>query len=603
MFMATHERLTNNLNCYLESVAPEFYPGGGGFSICNFSLDTLYKENLILHNWWTHGNDNLPLIRYNGCTITLYRQANVDYMFCYNRSYPMNAGMITYTSMHPQAMLLNKRTKIMTCKQHNRNKKPYKKLFIRPPTQMQNKWYFQKDLAFIPLLQTMTTACSIDRMFLNSTAQSSTVGFTSLDTLGFKNHNFTKYTTTGYYPIHNEILFGCYNGEEKLTNIKFRDLTYLGNPDDLTLGTPIGDIPITATGTETKLQQQIDKARTSWGFQGNPFHPDYFYGDRRILSTTKTWDQLKQTYQSDNEKLKTEDFKLKTQKWVPCRYNPFADKGTGNKIYLLKTDSTQHPDEWTPPTDEDIVLADLPIWLATFGYLDYQRKCGIQSQIDTNSVFVIYSNYIEPKSLKFYVPLDEGFLHKHSPYSDHLIPQDYFKWHPKVRFQVQSVNTLGTSGPTICKLPKDISVEGHIKYQFHFKLGGHPAPMSILKDPDKQPKFITPNNLIQTTSLQNPTMPFEYLLWKFDERRGQITKKAAERIKTHQETEKTVFPITESSSDCTIARLQKAETSETSSDSEKEETPIELQLLHQRREQKLLKRRINRLLNKLAYLE
>ncbi|AXQ65794.1 MAG: hypothetical protein [Anelloviridae sp.] len=152
LFMATDERLSNNNCCYLESVAPEFVPGGGGFSICNFSLETLYNEHLILHNWWTNSNENMPLIRYTGATIKLYRQETVDYLFCYNRSYPMLATFLTYTSSHPQAMLLNKHTRKITCKQRSRNKKPYVKLFIKPPTQMQNKWYFQKDLAFLPLI-------------------------------------------------------------------------------------------------------------------------------------------------------------------------------------------------------------------------------------------------------------------------------------------------------------------------------------------------------------------------------------------------------------------------------------------------------------------
>lgn len=155
------------------------------------------------------------------------------------------------------------------------------------------------------------------------------------------------------------------------------------------------------------------------------------------------------------------------------------------------------------------------------------------------------------------------------------------------------------------KLPDQTSVEGHIKYDFYFKVGGQPAPMSTLTAPDKQPKWITPNNpnnLIQNTSLQNPTTPFEYTLYNFDERRGQLTKKAAQRITKHQETETSLFPITEPSSLCPVTPYKEAQTTD-SSETEEEETTIEAQLLHQRREQKLLRKRINKLLLRLAQLE
>lgn len=603
LFLSTSERLSNNLCCYLESIAPEFWPGGGGFSIYNFSLTTLYQENLVLRNWWTKSNENMPLIRFTGCKITLYRQEYQDYLFYYNRTYPMQANMLTYTSTHPQAMLLNKNTVIVTCKQKSKSKKNYKTVRVRPPVQMQNKWYFQKDLAFLPLLQTMTTACSLDRMFLNASAVSSTIGFTSLDTVGFRNHNFTKFSTTGYAPIHDEKLFGMQNGTA-LTSYNFGDLEYLGNPQDFDTGLPINQIPISAVGTDPKLKQQIQRAKAEWGFQGNPFNPHYLYGDKRVIYTTKPWSYLEDTYGKTQEvKLKADDFKFKTQKTIECRYNPFKDKGKGNKIYILKTDSTQHPDDWTQPPDEDIVLQDLPLWLATWGYLDYQRKCGIQSSIDTTCVFVIYSPYIEPTSLKFYVPLDKSFLHGHSPYTEDLYPSDRLNWHPKVRYQVQTVNNIAICGPTVAKLPEQISCEAHMKYQFYFKVGGQPPPMSTIIDPDKQPKYNIPSNLLQTTSLQSPTTPFEYLLYNFDERRGELTKKAAKRIKTDHETETNFLSITDTSNSCPVVSHSKAQTADTSEEEEIEKTSIEEQLLLQRREQKLLRRRINQLLNKLTIIE
>jgi len=605
MFLTTNERLPNNLNCYLESTAPYKVPGGGGFSICNFNLNMLYEEHLIAKNWWTTGNENMPLIRYLGCTITCYREENVDFLFSYNNSYPMNATFLTYMSTHPQAMLLNKHTRIITCRRNNRNKKPYKKIKIRPPTQMQNKWYFQKDLAFLPLLQTFTTCCSLDRMFLNSNAISTTTGFTSLDTNGWKSHNFPIQTTQPYEPVNNQMLFGTYNGEHELTSIQIKDLVLLGDTYNNTEGTPFGEVDAQASGSETAFQQKLRKARNNSGYWGNPFYYKYFYRDQRIIYSLVDFNTIIQTYKYETTKLQKDHFKFQTQDWIDCRYNPFKDKGDGNKIYLVNTDSGPHLDDWTPPADEDIVVQNIPIWLGLWGYLDFQRKCNTTTTVDTHRILVIQSKYIIPNTLKYYVPLDQEFLEGHSPYEDHLIPSDNYGWHPKVRFQVRSINKLAITGPAVAKLPEQTSVEGHIKYDFYFKVGGQPAPMSILTAPDKQPKWITPNNpnmLFQTTSLQSPTTPFEYTLYNFDERRGQITKKAADRISKHQETESTLLSITDPSSLCPTTPYKETSTTD-SSETEESEISIETQILKQRREQKLLRKRINKLLLRLATLK
>ncbi len=157
MALATTERTSNNLNLYLETAASHYLPGGGSFSIDNFSLETLYKEHMILRNVWTQTNDNLPLVRYIKCVMYLYRSATSDWLFYYNNQYPMKSDLTMYQSCQPYIMLLNNKTKVIPCKQYNKNKKPYKKVIIRPPTQMQNKWYFQRDIAQVPLLQTMAT--------------------------------------------------------------------------------------------------------------------------------------------------------------------------------------------------------------------------------------------------------------------------------------------------------------------------------------------------------------------------------------------------------------------------------------------------------------
>nr|UGV42595.1 MAG: ORF1 [TTV-like mini virus] len=606
IILGTRERVANNLNCYFESTAPHYVPGGGCFSICNFSLMTLYKEHLDVRNWWTTGNENYPLIRYLGCEIKLYREENIDYLFYYNRQPPMTASLTTYQSTQPMAMLLNKHTVKVSCKKNTKNKKPYKRLKILPPPQLQNKWYFQFDIATTPLLQTMATACSFDRMFLNSGAISTTIGFTTLDTNGFLNHNYQR-TTRGYSPRPGTLLFKAKNGDFNVQNIQIGELIFLGETQDLTEGTQLKSVPaaqsVPQISNATDFQKRLYNASIKHEYWGNVFKSSTFYGEERMIETNKTWDDIIKTYTNATQKLET-GWTLKTTKWGECRYNPYADHGKGNIVYLLKIDSGLHPTEWGPPTDKDVIAQDLPLHTLLWGYLDYQRKCQEYRDIDTTCIIVIKSPFILPKTYTFYCPLDQDFLYGNSPYRplNNIIPSDEQHWHPKVRMQVQTINNICLSGPGTVKLPPQVSCEAHIVYNFRFKIGGQPAPMSNLTKPDEQPKYPIPNNILQTPSLQSPTTPFTQLLWSFDERRGELTKKATDRITDYQRPETSFLPITETSNSCPTTLQILKEAQETTSE-EEEETSIQEQLHNQRRKQKQLRQRINLLLQHLANLQ
>lgn len=583
--------------------------GGGGFSICNWSLYALYRENLELRNFWTHGNDNLPLVRYLGCKITLYRESELDYLFYYRNAYPFTASLHTYQSTNPQVMMLNNRIIKMPCKKNNRNKKPYKKIWIKPPSQLQNKWYFQQEIAQTPLLQTITTACSFDRMFLNSSSVSTTIGFVGLDTNGFKQHYFKTNSTRPYQPQTNQLLIAILQHEGvNISEVEITSCIILGDIVNYTPGTIISQVKETTTPTEySNYSIQAKKfynAYTQHKYWGNPFFKDYFYGDEIIaMSNTDLKDLM--THFNNNNKL-SDKFTIKTQLYLEYRYNIFADKGDGNKLYLVSITNMLHSDEWTPPTDKDVLCENLPIPILLWGYLDFQRKCKEYVDIDTTTLCVIQTKYITPNNgPKFIVPLDQEFLYGKSPYYDyqHIIPTDLQNWHPKLRFQTRTLNEIACTSLGTVKLPPDISTECHMKYSFYFKFGGEPPPMSITKNPEEQPKYIIPNNLLQQPSLQSPTTPFEHYLYKFDERRGQITQKATERITKDSEPEKTILSITDPSTWCPTTLQKEKETSETSTSEEDETTSTEERIYQQRRKQKHLRKLLNRLLLRLTTLE
>lgn len=601
MTIATTERTGNNLNLYLETAAPHYLHGGGSFSISNFSLETLYKENIILRNVWTKGNQNMPLFKYRGCKVTLYNATNVDWLFYYNNSYPMKTDLIMYQSCQPYVMLMNNHTIVIPCKDSNNNRKKFKKIRIPPPTQMYNRWYFARDIAQIPLVQFMASQCSLDRMFSPSTAISTTIGLQVLDTTFWLNHQFTKSPTVGYNPKPNVLLFGLPNGSTDLNNIKLSTLTYLGNTDDYFKGTPISAVT-QKTGTGTDFQQKLRWYSTQKTWWGNPFRSGYFYGDERVVFTNNTWTQLIEKYSQDGNL--GSNFTILTQKYFEVRYNPYKDKGAGNKIYMLPIDNPLNNYDWSSThADQDSIAENLPLWTLLFGYIDFQKKWDHIHSVETKHILVIQTNYILTEGPKTFVLLDTDFLHGHSPYrpEGEITPSDQNYWHPKIAFQIRSIKDIINTGPATPKLPQNISGETHIKYNFQFKVGGNPAPMSIVEDPDDQPKFPTPDNLFPTTSLQNPTTPFQQYLWNFDERRNTITQKAIKRIQDYTEPETNLLSITETSSSYKRPRSPETSSPETS-DSEKDETPQE-KIHRHRQQQKQLQRGINKLLNRLANLE
>nr|UGV42591.1 MAG: ORF1 [TTV-like mini virus] len=603
LFACTSERLSNNNTMWLESIAPQYVPGGGGFSICNFSLQTLYSEHLKLHNWWTHTNTNYPLIRYQGVTIKLFRPEHVDYIFYYQTHYPMKASQAMYTSTAPSVMLLNNRRKIIKCKQFNNKYKPYTKLKIPPPSEMTNKWYFQRDIAQLPLLLTIATAASLDRTYINSTSQSTTIGFTTLNSLVFQNHSFTKRTTNGYLPKPNQRMFITQNHSTETSKVTIGDLIFLGNTQTHFEGT---DIRRATNGMTGEFKEKLKRYFTDETYWGNPFTATNLSGDYEIWFSNATIDQLTTTYTSADTPLKQtpEYFVHNTYPLtIDCRYNPFQDDNK-NDVYLLKIDSLTPDYDYNPPPKPELIADNLPLWACCWAYLDFQKSQAIYNNIDTTCICIIQSHSIDPKRHSTFIPIDQDFLNDRSPYrpgEKHIIPSDLQNWHPKVAFQVQSLNTIACAGPFTAKLPKQISCEAHMLYTFHFKLGGSPAPMEILTAPENQPKYPSPNNIITTTSLQSPTTPIEQYLYHFDQRRHQITEKALKRIKAYSETETPLLQIT----DPTTVYRTSPETSQTSDseDSEKETQTPELQLLRHRREQKLLRRGINKLLLKLAQLE
>nr|UGV37722.1 MAG: ORF1 [TTV-like mini virus] len=591
LFLTTRERIVNNMSMYWYERTPHYVPGGGGFSIICFTLQAFYQLFQKCQCYWTRSNNTFPLIRFTGGTLKLYRAAKADYVSTYHSCYPMKPNLTTYNSCHPAILTLNKRHKIVTCKENNRNKKPYEKFKIKPPAPMQSKWFFQQEIAEQPLAMLMTSAASFDRMYLNSTSSTTTIGFKCLDPQTFNFHNWEKVQTSGYKANENKWLWALNNGTTTtLANEPMSSLIYLGDTKQMKPGDTIKSIQ--ATSHPQTAWDNYMKSQTHWG---NPFWPEYLNQEKTVLVSNKSPNELRALLTSSTWPALGANFTIPTEKLIQeCRYNPYSDDGN-NHIFLSKiTDLT--PEPWKQPTDPKLEGHNFPLWLSTFGFIDFMKnKIGVQ--VDTDYVVTIVSNHITPK-LGFFIPIDEDFLQGRSKYQpDNTTPSqfDQTHWHPKVTMQLSSINSIGSSGPGTIKLPRDISAEAHCRFTFYFKLGGCGPEPNEIENPKTQPVFPTPNNMLQTTSLQSPGFPIEHFIYGFDTRRGNFTNTALERISKILQPKETLTSITDSN--YLHGKITPEETSSEESQTEETETETLLQQLQlQRMEQHKLTKRILRLM-------
>nr|ALN98237.1 ORF1 [Chimpanzee anellovirus] len=586
LFQAGIGRLHNNWGQYQQSYVPPLWPGGGGWSILVFSLNALWAERERLRNVWTKSNDALPLARYIGAKLKFYRNQDLDYIVHWSTCYPMTDSEQHHLISQPSMMLMLRHKLIVTSQKKNPRAKPYIIKRIKPPTQMTNRWFFQKDICNTGLLLLQTTGIDTDRYYLNPYSKNNCATLWSLNTVVFKNRNFqlTEMGTTQWCPKDDYYMYATHNGHTTTTELQIKDLIYLGNPTVYQPGTPIGN-------------QKWENYNKIENF-GSPFWHEYHTRDRRVwISKTKPSELLNKPSETKLDTLVTE---MSQDIYTECRYNPNRDTGQGNRVFLLK--NTRNEKNWDPPQDPNLILDGYPLWLSLWGWVDYQRKLHVAQQIDFNYILVIISDFFETK-LPAYVFLDTTFIEGQAPYNATETLQDSNRLHyyPKYKFQMNSIEELCLTGPAVPKL-SNRSIEAHMEYYFTFKWGGCPAKIENITDPCNQPKFPVPDNLLQTTTLQNPTTDPIYNLWTWDQRRETITKTAAKRITKDIDSKKTLF--TDQTLDPPLQQTGKTfqellQTSDETSSEEEEKETLQQQLLRHRHRQQQLKHSIKHLLRKL----
>nr|UGV34791.1 MAG: ORF1 [TTV-like mini virus] len=584
LFECNAYRIGHNYEMYENSWVPEHLPGGGGFSIKNISLNTLYDEHKHVNNYWTKGNDNLPLVKYHGLTVKLYPSEDVDYCFGYKNCGALTSSQLQYNGLQPSVFMMNKYSIKVPSKKTKRLRRGYKKIKISPPAMMRNQWYFMADICNIPLVQFQTVACSFDHYYIATNSMSTNVSIHTLNTTLLQNRDFKNYTTGYYARTEGTRKVYLYASQiENQNEITPEDIVYLGNTK------------LREPGVDKKNSHASDYDLTNPKWWGNPFHPDYITNHVQVYQSFDSPTQIK---------TKTKPLELtKVNITRTLRYNPKKDPGKAqdilNKSYFLTNEGTGHG--WDPPSKEELINEGFPLYILLFGFEDWQKKLGTIHHIDTSYMLVLNTHTTTPTQ-DFIVPLDDSFIHGNSPFEENFNPLDYDRWYPSTQYQQQSINDILSCGPGTPKIIPKNSVEAKCEYIFHLKFGGCPAPMSIVENPADQPKFPVPNNMYENTSLQSPALPISEFLYNFDERKGLLTKTATKRITKDQSLEQYLFTDGTAESPFSAPPGQK-ETPETDSEEEKEETSL-IELLNlQYNKQQRLRQRILKTLHHLQKLE
>lgn len=574
---------------YETSIAPERIPSGGGFSLKNMSLLTLWSEHENLRNIWTKSNVDLPLVRYTGLKLKLYQSERLDYIFSWDNQLPLRSNMDMYHTMHPGVHALLKNKIIMPSKQTNSRRKPYTKIKIKPPTMILNKWHFQSDLSKTPLVQFRTSSASLQQYYINNKSISTTLTIPFLNASLIENTDFQHSNPNGWWAkewgTQKIFLYGLKT--PLLQQTKLNTLTLLANTQTNQPGQP-----------PTSPIDEHSYTHPKWG---NPFWKDYLLRNWHVyqsnLQPSGFISKLQAKWDiSVSEVAGTYNF---TEVFLTdaIRYNPYNDTGENCEIYFKSV--AKQDNKWEPPQNPDLRSGGHPLWVLSFGFADFQKHLGKLQHIDTDHIIVLKFKKQEPPHYRIMPILSQDFINGNSPYEKGVNSEDKLRWHPSFQYQTQTLNNIALAGPGSPKIPTLETGQIIANYCFYFKWGGHPPPMSNIEDPRNEPTYPVPNNFFETNSLQNPATAPENVLYSFDQRRHYITKTALRRLQKDWDTKETTFTDARGKHVPEIETQQETSSEETTSEEEEETQNLLLKLQQQRHKHKQLKQRILQRLAKL----
>nr|UGV42954.1 MAG: ORF1 [Torque teno virus] len=493
-------------------------PYGGGMTTTKFTLRILHDEHLRHLNYWTVSNEDLDLCRYLGGTFYAYRHPTVDFIIQIHTSPPFLDTPLTGPSIHPGMLMLTK-NKILIPSLKTRPSKRHKvKIRFRPPKLFQDKWYPQSELCDTTLLTVFATACDLQFPFGSPLTNNPCVNFQVLGSV---------------YKRHLSIL------PDKLATYKsYYDSNLYNNVQLYQTFQTIAQIKPSATENgfsptwqscqnSTKLDQSGNnqaQCNDTW-YYGKTYTSEITEAARKIrtkyLNATRLALPLLQTVGNELLEYHTGIYSsifLSAGRtyfetigaYTDIIYNPLVDKGIGNKVWL---DPLTKEDAILNRKQAKVLLEDIPIWAALFGYAEFAAKYTGDSAISANYRLTLRCPYTDPMLIdrnnedQGFVPYSKNFGNGKMPGGSSNVPLTMrIRWYPILFHQLELMEELVQSGPFAYKGDEKLCVLA-IKYIFRWKWGGNPVSHQIVRNPCKggsgsrreprsiqavDPKYVTP---------------------------------------------------------------------------------------------------------------
>lgn len=521
-------------------------PYGGGMTTTKFTLRILYDEHLRHLNYWTVSNEDLDLCRYLGGTFYAYRHPTVDFIVQIHTSPPFLDTPLTGPSIHPGMLMLTKNKILIPSLKTRPSRKHKVKIRFKPPKLFQDKWYPQSELCDTTLLTVFATACDLQFPFGSPLTNNLCVNFQVLGSV---------------YKRHLSIL------PEKLSQYtNYYDSNLYNNIQLYQTFQTIAQIKPSAQESDFTPTWQKCQNTTKLNSSGNnqqESNDTWYYGKTYTEHITQAAKKIRSKYLTATRSalplLQTQGHELleyhtgiyssiflsagrtyfeTTGAYTDIIYNPLVDKGIGNKVWL---DPLTKEDAVLNRKQAKVLLEDIPIWAALFGYTEFAAKYTGDSAISANYRLTIRCPYTDPMLVdrnnedQGFVPYSKNFGNGKMPGGSSNVPLTMrIKWYPILFHQLELMEELVQSGPFAYRGDEKMCVLA-IKYNFRWKWGGNPVSHQIVRNPCKggsgtrreprsiqavDPKYVT------------PTLSFHS--WDF--RRGLFGKASIERMSRESET-------------------------------------------------------------------
>lgn len=491
-------------------------PGGGGFGSEIISLKWLYQEYLRHNNIWTTSNQYTDLLRYTGGQVTFYRHPHTDFIINYDIQPPFLLNQYTYPELQPQNMLLARRKRILLSKQSKPNGKLKLKIKFKPPKQMLTKWFFQKEFCPYGLIKLSAAAADFNYCNIGWSAQSTVSTLYALNVEFYQVSDWAqrkegdgdyKNIPTQTYPLW-----------FKFTE-KGKTQWYGYQPTDTTL-----------------IKKYGTKYLRSVSYQDGMFNPRILFASEVRFGGGK---YTNGTTIYDSEP--TDSRELAQLPLIALRYNPQADHGAHNCIYLTNILGGRYN---KPALSTNLQFNNVPLWMSAYGYWDFILQNQADKGIYIHSLFVMQAESLETlfQTTKntLYPIIDPEFASGKLPWDEYLGENAKKFWYPTAYWQKGSLNTLTCSGPLVPKLndQKASTWELNYSYKFFFKWGGPQVQDPHVEDPCTRNKYPVPDTIQQGIQISNPEKQHtQSILHDWDFRRGFVTSTALKRMSEYLETD------------------------------------------------------------------